>query len=98
MAEKTEKRKVVVRRLEKAVKETDVKVIFTIESCGEYSLDVDKDEIGLFVPGTEYEGVFRISGIPDFPGEADKFENVSTVNYHLKRLFKEDKLVYWILD
>ena len=98
--EKIENCKICVKRLEG---DNDyLKVVFDFP-YGEYYILTKKEYIHLFSPGIEYEGVFKISGIPDFIGDEDKWENVCTVSHRLEKIvgenvsFEEGEIVYEII-
>ncbi|MCK5043731.1 hypothetical protein KAR52_01895 [Candidatus Pacearchaeota archaeon] len=90
--EKTEKIKIKVKRLEEGL-ENSLKVIFE-SKFGEYPLEVEKEKFDLFCPGKKYSGIFRVSGMPDFIGDKDRWENVCTVSYVLEKILDDKKVVY----
>jgi len=97
MLEKTVSHEISVKRLEEGLKKGDVKVVFDCPH-GEYSLEIDKDEIGLFIPGEKYLGHFLVKGMPDFIGQKNEWKNVCTMNYELKKISKGDYIIYEIID
>ena len=70
-----------------------LKVVFESE-FGEYPIEVEKEKFDLFYPGKEYQGIFRVSGRPDFIGKEDKWKNVCTYLYKLKEILDNEKVIY----
>ncbi|HUS51831.1 MAG TPA: hypothetical protein VMZ91_16805 [Candidatus Paceibacterota bacterium] len=87
-----EKIKIKVKRLEKGLGKF-LKVTFETK-FGEYPLKVKKEKLDLFCPGKEYQGIFRVNGIPDFIGAEAVWGNICTVNYNLKKILDNGKLIY----
>ena len=71
----------------------DLKVVFNTE-FGEYPIEVCKEYFDLFIPGKKYSGLFEVSGMPDFIGEKDNFDNICTVSYNLKSVFNQGIEIY----
>ena len=90
--EKFEEIKLKVKRLEEGL-EKSLKVVFESE-LGEYPIEVEKEKFSLFYPGKEYQGIFRVSGRPDFIGKEDKWKNVCTYLYKLKEILDNEKVIY----
>ena len=68
-----------------------LKVVFD-SVYGEHSILAKKEDIKVFCPGTEYEGIFKISGMPDFIGQKDEWENVCTINSRLEKILGKNIL------
>jgi hypothetical protein len=84
MLEKTESCRICVKRLEEG---TDDYLVVVFESpYGEHSILAKKEHIKVFCPGTKYEGIFKISGMPDFVGEKNEWENVCTTTCRLEKI------------
>jgi hypothetical protein len=90
--EKTEKINIKVKRLEEGL-EKSLKVIFE-SKFGEYPLEIEKEKFYLFYPGKEYQGIFKISGIPDFIGDKDEWENICTTSYILEKILDDKEVIY----
>ena len=90
--EKTEKINIKVKRLEEGLKKS-LKVIFETH-FGEYPIEVEKEKYDLFYPGKEYQGIFKISGMPDFIGDKDEWKNVCTMSYNLEKILDNKKVIY----
>ena len=88
MVEKTESGKIYVKRLEEGPEDC-LKVVFKTP-YGEHSILAKKEDIRVFCPGTEYEGTFKVSGMPDLIGQKDEWENVCTINSSLEKIVGEN--------
>ncbi|MBT4376774.1 hypothetical protein HOD29_05350 [archaeon] len=90
--EKKERYEIKVKRIEEGSKNY-LKVVF---GCyfGEYSLEINTEKYKDFLPGRNYLGVFEVSGMKDFIGDEDKWENVCTVSYRLEKIL-DDEVVVW---
>lgn len=88
----TEKIKIKVKRLERGLGKS-LKVIFEYK-FGEYPLKIKKEKLDLFCPGKEYQGIFRVSGIPDFVGAEVVWGNICTVSYNLEKILDNGKVIY----
>lgn len=80
-------------------KDLDFKVILemrdtTNKTILEYPLEVSKDYLSFFYPGARYKGIFQQSGMPDFIGDKDVWENVCTVSFLLKKILDGEKIIY----
>lgn len=73
--------------------ESLVKVVFH-SSLGEYPILVKKEDYSLFVPGENYKGFFEVSGMPDFIGDKDKWENVCTISYRLEKVLSGEDVIW----
>ncbi len=68
--------------------------VFLDSSLGEYSFETEKENLNLFCPGKIYDGLFIVSGIPDFVGQKDEWKNVCTVSYCLERILDGENVIY----
>lgn len=57
----------------------------------------DKEKLNYFLPGKKYSALFEVSGKPDFLGQKNSWENVSTVSYILKGIYKDEKIIYKLI-
>jgi hypothetical protein len=89
---KIEEYKIKVKRLEEGLNKS-LKVVFETK-FGEYSLEVKKEKYSFFYPGKEYKGIFKVSGMPDFICREDKWENVCTRSYELKKILDGKWIIY----
>lgn len=92
MVEKIEEYKIKVKRLEEGLQK-DLKVVFETH-FGEYPIEIEKEKYSLFYPGKEFQGIFKISGMPDFIGTKDEWENVITRSYELKKILDDNWVIY----
>lgn len=81
-----------VLKLEKGI-EKPLKVTFNSE-IGQYPVEVGQEYFDLFFPGKKYRGIFTLSGMPDFIGDENKWENVCTVSFSLEKILDEKTIIY----
>ena len=93
MPSKTIEDKVRVIRLEEEEDPNFLKVTLDY-SFGNYSFQIPSTDIQMFIPGKEYIGVFEASGMPDFLGDEDKWENICTVSYELKKILNGKRVIW----
>jgi hypothetical protein len=91
MLKRIEKQNICVKSLEEGP-EGYLKVTFN-SLYGNYSILALKKHALVFLPGTKYEGIFAVSGMPDFVGDEDKWENVCTMNFCLEKIIGKDILL-----
>jgi hypothetical protein len=97
MPKKEKISKIEIISLEKGNKKDSLKVTCTSKDrgIGNYFFEIDKKEkSSCFLPGKVYKALFEIQGLPDFIGEKDKWENVSTVSYILKKIYSGNEIIY----
>jgi len=94
MAEKFKDYNIEVVGIEKGM-EDKYKFIFETNDIGRHNLELNKKYYNIFVPGNKYLGKFKISGMSDFMGQEDNFENVCTVTFSLEKILEKDKVI-WI--
>lgn len=93
MAEKTESYEIEFKGVEVGLKEK-YRFIFSFEKFGKYHVELSEKYYSIFKPGKKYLGQFKVSGIPDFIGQEDKFANVCTVSYSLEKILEKDKVIW----
>ncbi|MEK6757893.1 MAG: hypothetical protein AABX88_02080 [Nanoarchaeota archaeon] len=92
MPTQTEKYNMKLARIEKG-KEKTLRVFFSYP-LGETSIETEGKNIVSFNFGKKYEGIFKVSGIPDFIGQKDKWKNVCTMSYTLEKILDDGKVIY----
>ena len=92
MPEKTESCRIYVKKVEEG-ENNSLKVVFESKKYGYYYILVNREHLEAFCPGTEYEGIFKISGMADFIGEKEIWENVCTVSYSLEKIIGTEEFV-----
>lgn len=92
MAIKKIKEKIRVVRVEEDSRNY-LKVVFS-SPVGEYPLKVQSSMYLSFIPGKIYTGFFEVSGMPDFVGQRNEWENICTLNYKLEKILDKNKIIW----
>ena len=94
MAKKLETDFVKVKKVED-LEEGFLEVTFYSERFGEFvHNNIPYKDFGAFSFGKKYIGIYEISGMPDFIGDKDVFENICTLSFYLKHLFEGNEKLY----